>query len=395
VVHIPGPEEPMITDLGLDRPIAERKSRRVIRMPARFRDEIPEPPIPLTFPDVTPSAVANPDSPILPPPSCPSAVEGQRLSLLPERASSHALESDRNVFGLFRKYRSATFPSHDPEEEVMLADLQDDAENTDVSDNVMGLDTSPPVAPRFGPYPNESSFLLGEWFWDDGTQKSKGGFKKLVDIVSSPNFRPADIRDTNWDLVDRELGDSQNLEDWVDEFDATWIRSSVEIQVPFHSRSLVPGPRTYILHNFFHRSIVSIIKEKLTDVQEFRHFHLEPFELHWQPGQSTKPTRVYGELYTSPEFLEAHHQLQGSPQEPSCSLPRHVVALMFASDVAHLTTFGEAKVWPLYMYFGNDSKYRRSKPSLHLCHHVAYFHKVCSRKVNLGRDLDLPSPIAS
>jgi hypothetical protein len=49
---------------------------------------------------------------------------------------------------------------------------------------------------------------------------------------------------------------------------------------------------------------------------------------------------------------------------------------MFASDETHLTSFGHAKVWPVYLFFGNESKYRRGKPSLHLCNHVAYLKKV-------------------
>lgn len=49
---------------------------------------------------------------------------------------------------------------------------------------------------------------------------------------------------------------------------------------------------------------------------------------------------------------------------------------MFASDATMLASFGTAKLWPLYLYFGNDSKYRRGKPSENLCEQVAYFEKV-------------------
>jgi hypothetical protein len=59
-----------------------------------------------------------------------------------------------------------------------------------------------------------------------------------------------------------------------------------------------------------------------------------------------------------------------------CDLPRVVAGLMFWSDVTHLTSFGDAKIWPLYMFFGNESKYFRCKPSSNLCHHVAYFQSV-------------------
>src|ERR1700692_4795001 len=50
---------------------------------------------------------------------------------------------------------------------------------------------------------------------------------------------------------------------------------------------------------------------------------------------------------------------------------------MFWSDATQLTSFGNAKLWPTYMYFGNESKYRRCKPSCHLSNHVAYFETVC------------------
>ncbi|KAH6881005.1 hypothetical protein BKA70DRAFT_1342256 [Coprinopsis sp. MPI-PUGE-AT-0042] len=46
---------------------------------------------------------------------------------------------------------------------------------------------------------------------------------------------------------------------------------------------------------------------------------------------------------------------------------------MFWSDETHLSAFGSAKVWPCYMFFGNESKYQRSKTSLKLCEHIAYF----------------------
>jgi hypothetical protein len=49
---------------------------------------------------------------------------------------------------------------------------------------------------------------------------------------------------------------------------------------------------------------------------------------------------------------------------------------MFWSDATHLTNFRNAKLWPLYMFFGNESKYRRCKLSCNACEHVAYFETV-------------------
>jgi hypothetical protein len=124
--------------------------------------------------------------------------------------------------------------------------------------------------------------------------------------------------------------------------------------------------------------LVSIIREKIRNPSHHPGFHYEPYELHWQPnvGPTAETQRVYGELYTSPAFIDAHNALQASPGEPGCDLPRVAVALMFWSDATHLTNFGDAKLWPLYMFFGNESKYQRCKPSSNRCKHVAYFESV-------------------
>ncbi|KIM50225.1 hypothetical protein SCLCIDRAFT_146065, partial [Scleroderma citrinum Foug A] len=98
----------------------------------------------------------------------------------------------------------------------------------------------------------------------------------------------------------------------------------------------------------------------------------------WQRGGSPAPINVHGELYTSQAFLQTHKDLQQSPPEPGCNLERVVVALMFWSDATQLTTFGNAKLWPCYMFSGNESKYRRCKPSCCLCSHIAYFNHICT-----------------
>ncbi|KAG6326332.1 hypothetical protein ID866_12757 [Astraeus odoratus] len=74
--------------------------------------------------------------------------------------------------------------------------------------------------------------------------------------------------------------------------------------------------------------------------------------------------------------MEVHQILQDSPSEPGYDLPRVVAALMFWSDVTQLSTFVNAKLWPLYIYFGNESKYHHCKPSFDLCTHIAYFQKL-------------------
>lgn len=232
---------------------------------------------------------------------------------------------------------------------------------------------------EFYPYPNESSFRLGEWYWNHGIQKSRESFSNLLDIVSSQDFRPEDVRNTKWSKIDTQLahnafdGGEEDEEGWVDEEGAGWHRSPVSISVPFHKRNRNPGPQTYVFGHLYHRTLVSVIREKLGNKRDDLHFHYDPFELLWKPTDSSDDIRLHGELYTSPAFLDAHNEVQELPGEPGCNLPRVVVALMFSSDATHLTSFGTAKLWPCYLHFGNESKYRRCKPTCHLCNHVAYF----------------------
>ena len=49
-----------------------------------------------------------------------------------------------------------------------------------------------------------------------------------------------------------------------------------------------------------------------------------------------------------------------------------VAALMVSSDATMLTDFGTAKAWPIYLMFGNLSKYIRAQPDSGAMHHLAY-----------------------
>lgn len=343
--------------------LAQRRSRRVgIRMPVCYRQ----------YDDVLPQ----------PPPSVPSSQTPQQPEFnAPENstdASTTAQTSSRappfrtakNVFGLVRQFFTSTPPSHDPEEVVTLLDISSvpvvspahiPAELSDIS---------------FHPYPNRSSFELGHWYWNGGVQKSQQSFKELVDIVGRPDYNPDDVRNTPWDEINSQLGASvEGRDEWEDE-DAGWRKTQVTIEVPFSRTTSQPGARPYIAADLYHRSLVSVIREKLANTQDDELFHYEPYQLQWCAPHLERKVDIQGELYTSPAFMDAHRALQESPGEIGCDLPHVVVALMFWSDATHLTTFGNTKLWPVYMYFGNESKYRRCKPSCHLANHVAYFQKV-------------------
>ncbi|KAF8226441.1 hypothetical protein L208DRAFT_1301720 [Tricholoma matsutake] len=348
-IHVPSG-----ADVDSHLSLAQRRQQHQVWIPNRYRDDLPQASASLPLSEFSSFPTSN--------------------NLSVDKESGHPiLQLPCNAFSLSHCYYSTKYLSHDPEE-FNDFDVLSDVSNPPLSHEV-----------DLGPYPNHNSFTLGEWYWGDGVQKTKKNFKNLIDIITRPDFHPNNVRDTKWDSIDDELGWDREVM-WKDEDNLAprWQQTSVSIQVPFHHFTASLGLQDYVVHDFCHRSIVSILKEKLIDDHKFQHFHIEPYKLKWQPahqGSSASEDtsiQVHGKLYTSPAFFKAHMELQASQGEPGCSLPHVVVGLMFASDQTHLTSFGETKLWPLYLFFGNDSKYCCSKPSLHLCNHVAYFHKVLS-----------------
>ena len=108
-------------------------------------------------------------------------------------------------------------------------------------------------------------------------------------------------------------------------------------------------------------------------------FHYHPYHLQYIDPDAplgTPPETVHGELYTSQAWLDAEHALQNSPPVEGCDLPRAIASFMFYSDSTNLAQFGNAKAWPIYVFFGNQSKYDRARPATAAGYHVAYLPSV-------------------
>ncbi|KAJ3530305.1 hypothetical protein NMY22_g8628 [Coprinellus aureogranulatus] len=229
----------------------------------------------------------------------------------------------------------------------------------------------------YHPFPNLSAFLLGQWFWSD-QGKSRESFRQLVDIITSEVFEPRDLLLANWNSIQDVLASSE-FEDtgsgtmWVED-GQSWQTTSVIVDVPFNSTSTKPGSQSFTVEGFRYRPLTSVIRAKLLDFGHTDNFHFVPYDLRWRPSGSESDCRVYGELYHSQAFLDAYKEIQCLPPEPEEDhLPRYVVGLMFSSDQTMLASFGDAKLWPLYMQFGNESKNRRARVSLGLFEEIAYF----------------------
>ncbi|KAF7292248.1 hypothetical protein MIND_01252200 [Mycena indigotica] len=314
-----------------------------IRIPARLRELLPE------RPTMQPAGPASPPSYDLP---------SVRLIV------RDTFKTTMNIFNLWRSYLHR--PTHDPDSLLSADDLSDPHQPESPSLPSPIPDTAIPATS------NRSVSLLMAWQNNGHTTKSASQLKTLVhDVLRHPDF---DVRDLpkNFDPARAEKQADKVAEQafpWVKDFK----HETIEIEVPSGLKD-VP-PKTFAIPGLQYRSLVSVITAAFKSPLALR-FHLSPFKLFHRVHGTTDDIRVYSELYNSEVFLAEHDNVRVRGELPpdgqDCKLERVVAALMFWSDSTHLANFGMAKLWPIYMLFGNLSKYIRDKPQSGAEHHIAF-----------------------
>ena len=320
--------------------------RRTRKQPVHFRDVLPEPPLP-----------APPKPRQLP-----------TVYLLVTNPLTTAL----NAFGLFRSY--LFHPSYDPDSVVDPSDLSNlstHAPPPSLEPNEM--DHSPPW-----PFRNMSIWRLMRWMNTGSRLKSEGEVDHLVHgVLNAPDFRPEDLQNFSVHQENNRLDTANKTTPLDDSFQV----ASVTIKVPTGEPSNSETSRMYSIPGLHYRKLLNVVKATFQDPIS-RHFHLTPFSLMHRSSITGVEQRVYGELYHSDAFINEHRRVQDRsrppPDDPGCKLEKVIAALMFWSDSTHLTNFGTAKLWPIYLFFGNLSKYIRSQPSSGACNHLAYIPSVCT-----------------
>ena len=106
-------------------------------------------------------------------------------------------------------------------------------------------------------------------------------------------------------------------------------------------------------------------------------FHTFPFKAYWKPSPHAPEERIYSEMYTGDAWNAEYEKVWNDAQSgPNAHLEPFMIALLIWSDATALAQFGDAQLWPIYLYIGNQSKYERSKPTSFSSHHLAYIPKV-------------------
>ena len=82
-------------------------------------------------------------------------------------------QTQLNLFGLFRVYDKESLPAYDPE------DMTNDStvSRPTTAWDIVAKNQQSTVKTPFYPYPNKSSLCLGDWYWNQGSLKSKVNFK--------------------------------------------------------------------------------------------------------------------------------------------------------------------------------------------------------------------------
>ncbi|KIK35833.1 hypothetical protein CY34DRAFT_35436, partial [Suillus luteus UH-Slu-Lm8-n1] len=150
-----------------------------------------------------------------------------------------------------------------------------------------------------------------------------------------------------------------------------WKKTDVEIMVPSKEKNPNGNGRPFSVSGLVYRPLIAVIKAAFSE-QSSKLFHFTPFKRVWKSPVTGQEQRLYDELYTSDAWIEAHDELQKQRRDDDCKLERVVAGLMFWSDSTRLAHFGNASTWPLYLFFGNLSKYIRSRPNASVCHPVAF-----------------------
>jgi len=242
---------------------------------------------------------------------------------------------------------------------------------------------SPGILPPPYPLPNMTIYRLISWMNSGSNQKSETEVTRLVkEVILADDFDIKHLEDFSVRKSLREL--DNNPRGRKIEFPDDWIQANVTIKIPTKSKEDDAIP--FSVPGLHFRPLIEVIRSAFTDIQASA-FHLSPFKRLWKNPLNNRQERIFDELYTSDSWLDAQDELQKLPKEPGCSLERVIAGLMFFLDATHLASFGTVKAWPLYMYFGNLTKYTRSAPKSGTCHLVGFLPSVGSFIVSLSISL--------
>ncbi|KAL5480587.1 hypothetical protein ACEPAI_1858 [Sanghuangporus weigelae] len=362
---------PPLLDAPPELPAGSKRQRK---LPMKFKDHMPScstsrvlPAVSLPHlldhvpaPEVWPPAPPPPPLPP-PPPVAPS----------PPVPVYESFRTVPNSFGAFRVYPRK--PDDDPDS---CLDLDDLCDFRPVARNHPSPSLPPVVKNVYAPFKNASVFLLICWMNRENKMKTYEEVDRLVhDVLLHPDFDIQDLRNfvakcehDRFDLYIKSPADQNNTKSMDG-----WREGSVKIKLPpedgkRRAEGKAEAPE-FEVGSINYRPILETVYKAL-DNPEASAFHYTPYQELWKPDYLSEAERIYGELYSSDIWLESHEEIQRLPRINE--VDNFVLPILLYSDSTHLTKFGSASLWPLYMFLGGHSKYLRCKSAESTCNHLAY-----------------------
>ena len=307
--------------------------------------------------------------------------------------------TETNTFGVYCKYTFGP-PTINPNESYMLSSVSDSVsiarDPADFSKTSSWLSSFGPStlgtvenSENFAPFLNRSTFLLMSCYYNGSSTKSYADVDKLIhNVIRHEEFEASDFGATfstahEAERMDKNQPSKSSVESDKSgllpfKFEDGWIQASVSIPVPcdgFIFKSEQDAPR-FIVNGIWYRRPLEVIKLSFSEPAAEK-FHITPFKEYWKPSKDEPEERIYWETFTADVFNEEYEILRETSREgPNSELEAFIAGIMFYSDTTHLTSFGTACLYPMYMYVGNQSQYTRAKASEFTAHHIAYIPKV-------------------
>lgn len=377
----------IISDSPTPPPRPSGRPNRKIRLPQRFRDILP----------ANPPAIPLPEEPDEDNDNNQTTNSRSKSPSESSQASSESCDpfiTEVNTFGIYRSYTHGP-PTITPDEYFTLSSVSDSvsmARDPAESQSWSSLGPSESSLESFvekgvnlnyfAPFLNASVFLLMAWYYNGSSIKSFGDIDKLVhNVIQHEDFKSSDFGNTfstareaqrmdkQQEILNKSLPFSSN---------DGWIEGRISIPVPcdgveHESEELAPR---FVIDGIWYRRPLAVIKRAFSEHASEK-FHNIPFKEYWKPSEQEPSERIYSETFTADVFNDEYDKLRKTTRDgPNSALEPFVAGITFYSDSTHLTSFGNASLWPIYMYIGNQSKYLRAKPSEFAAHHIAYIPKV-------------------
>lgn len=316
------------------------------QLPAQFRDVLPEPSLP-SLPSVDSGTGSTSELSEAPP-----------YSILP-CVILHVFDSFHtsfNVFSIAHEYRH--HPSYDPDSFLTIDQLTN--MTYEPSSNGMHVpDVLPPPPPPW-PWKNMGIWQLMTWMMTGSRRKSKAEVTRLIhEVIKSEDFNHNHFIRFNVHTEMKHFDKAKNTpgtesDGMLNLSQDAWKESTISISVPIREQHV--GGQDFMVPGLFHHLLAGIVHTVFIE-KAAKWFHLTPFKRVWKSPLSGQEQHVYDELYTLDAWITAHDEIQKQRQDNKCKLEHVITGLMLWSDAMHLAQFGTASVWPVYLFFGNQSKY--------------------------------------